>query len=111
MSEDVLAGRSRALDDRGSAAFRARFPPLGSRVHLASCSVAARSQDLTASLAQMLDDLAGGTAWEAFEEQVRAARRGFAELIGARPDQVALMPFASVGAYQWPLSWTGIRGR
>jgi len=93
----------------GPVGFRARFPLLGPRVHLASCSVGARSTDLDAAMAKMLDDMAAGTAWELFEEQVGAARRGFAELIGARLEQVALVPSASVGAYQVAstLEWAG----
>ncbi|MEU7766525.1 aminotransferase class V-fold PLP-dependent enzyme [Nocardia sp. NPDC049190] len=42
----------------------------------------------------------GGAPWEAFERQVDEARSRFAALIGARDDQVAVMPNASVGAYQ-----------
>ncbi len=101
-----------ALTARGGidpASFRARFPLLRQQVHLASCSIAARSTDLDAAMTQMLDDMATPTAWDLFEEQVSAARRGFADLIGARADQIALMPSASVGAYQVAstLDWAG----
>ena len=41
-----------------------------------------------------------GAPWGQFEEQVGEARRRFATLIGARPDQIAVVPNASVGAYQ-----------
>jgi len=40
------------------------------------------------------------TPWNLFEEQVNIARQNFAKLIGAEPEQVAVMPNASVGAYQ-----------
>ncbi|MFI5537982.1 aminotransferase class V-fold PLP-dependent enzyme [Nocardia sp. NPDC051900] len=53
------------------------------------------------ALARMLDDMAAaGAPWESFEHQVSVARRRFAALIGARPDQVAVMPNATVGAFQ-----------
>ncbi|MFI8828465.1 aminotransferase class V-fold PLP-dependent enzyme [Streptomyces sp. NPDC053431] len=85
----------------GPADFRGRFPSLERRVHLAGCSLGPRSLDLDAALARMLDAMAdGGAPWELFEEEVRRSREGFAALIGARPDQVAVVPNASVGAYQ-----------
>lgn len=77
-------------------AFRDRFPMLADTVYLASCSLGARSLDLDAALANMLDTM----AWPAFESQVAQARNRFATLIGARPDEVAVVPNASTGAYQ-----------
>ncbi|MBB5896021.1 aminotransferase class V-fold PLP-dependent enzyme [Kutzneria kofuensis] len=83
------------------AAFRARFPMLGNRVHLASCSLGARSLDLDDALRLMLDDMAdGGAPWDRFEDQLHQARQGFAALVGARVEQIAVVPNASVGAYQ-----------
>jgi selenocysteine lyase/cysteine desulfurase len=41
-----------------------------------------------------------GAPWHDFEHQADLARLRFASLIGASPDQVALLPNASVGAYQ-----------
>jgi selenocysteine lyase/cysteine desulfurase len=83
------------------AAFRARFPMLAGTVHLASCSLGARSLDLDAALSAMLTAMAeGGAPWQLFEVQATAARRGFAALVGAHPDQVALLPNATIGAYQ-----------
>ena len=89
--------------------FRARFPSLRRRVHLASCSLGARSTDLDDALHRMLDDMGdGGAPWQLFEEQVAGARDRFAALIGARPDQIAVLPDASTGAYQVAstLDWT-----
>lgn len=84
-----------------ASAFRARFPVLGRRTHLSSCSLGARSDDLDRALLRMADDMTGGGgAWELFEQQVLNARKGFAALIGASADQVALVPNASTGAYQ-----------
>jgi len=84
-----------------TAAFRARFPMLANTVHLASCSLGARSVDLDAALAAMSDAMADhGAPWHLFEDQVALARTRFAALIGARPDEVAVVPNASVGVYQ-----------
>ncbi|TCO56088.1 aminotransferase class V-fold PLP-dependent enzyme [Actinocrispum wychmicini] len=90
--------------------FRGLFPTLGQHVHLASCSLGARSVELDAAIRQLLADMAAGPqAWPRFEEQVEQARRRFAALIGADPEQIALMPNASVGAYQIAstMDWVG----
>lgn len=69
-------------------------------VYLASCSLGARSNDLDSALARMLEAMVGRSPWHCFEQQVHEARRRFAHLIGAHPDRVAIVPNASVGAYQ-----------
>ena len=69
-------------------------------VYLATCSLGARSNDLDTALARMLEAMVGRSPWHCFEQQVREARWRFARLIGAHPDQVAVIPNASVGAYQ-----------
>jgi selenocysteine lyase/cysteine desulfurase len=86
---------------RTPAEFRADFPSFRSVVHLASCSIGARSTALDTALGRMLDAMsAGPAAWSEFEQQAQGARQRFAALIGAHPDQVAIVPNASVGAYQ-----------
>lgn len=81
--------------------FRAAFPMLGQTVHLASCSLGARSRDLDASLTRMLDAMsAKGAPWHDFEDEAARVRQRFAELVGADIDEIALVPNASVGAYQ-----------
>jgi selenocysteine lyase/cysteine desulfurase len=83
------------------AAFRARFPMLEHTTHLASCSLGARSIDLDQAMARMLEEMTcHGAPWWRFEEQLHEARGRFAALIGARPDQVAVVPNVSVGAYR-----------
>jgi selenocysteine lyase/cysteine desulfurase len=42
----------------------------------------------------------GASAWTEFEREAERCRRGFAALIGAEFEQVALIPNASTGAYQ-----------
>ncbi len=90
-----------ALADPSPARFRERFPDLRGRVHLASCSIGARSRALDAALVRMLDALAGGAAaWTQFDRESERCRDGFAALVGAEPEQIALLPNASIGAYQ-----------
>ena len=83
------------------AAFREHFPMLTRKVHLASCSLGARSSAVDDATLSMLDHMAdGGAPWDLFEQQVFEARAQFATLIGARTDQIAVVPNASIGAYQ-----------
>jgi selenocysteine lyase/cysteine desulfurase len=83
-----------------SAAFRAQFPHLRDTVYLASCSLSARSTAMDAAMAAMLDAMHHGLAWAAFEATLEQARDRFARLIGAAPEQVAVLPNATVAAYQ-----------
>lgn len=83
------------------AAFRAAFPMLAHTTYLASCSLGARSLAVERALTAMLDEMAGpDVTWDRFQAQVTSARAGFANLIRARPEQVALVPNATTGAYQ-----------
>jgi selenocysteine lyase/cysteine desulfurase len=87
--------------DPGS--FRGLFPALTEHVHLASCSLGARSVALDESLGRMLSAMSrapGSAAWVEFEQEIDRARARFAALIGARSEQVAVMPNASVSAFQ-----------
>ncbi|GAA0990557.1 aminotransferase class V-fold PLP-dependent enzyme [Acrocarpospora macrocephala] len=102
----MLNARTRGLD---SATFRTRFPMLERIVHLASCSLGARSTDLDAALERMLGAMSRqGAPWPEFEGQLNQARQGFAALVRARTDEIAVVPSATVGAYQvastlaWP---------
>ena len=83
-----------------SVAFRRQFPALDRVVHLASCSWPPRSTVVATAMGTMLRLQDHGLAWEHFEREVDQARASFAALIGARTDQVALVPNVSVGAYQ-----------
>lgn len=81
--------------------FRELFPMLASSTHLASCSQGARSTELELSLARMLDTISDqGAPWGLWMEEVERARAAFAALINASPSEIALVPNASVGAYQ-----------
>ncbi|MER5730568.1 aminotransferase class V-fold PLP-dependent enzyme [Streptomyces sp. NPDC002138] len=97
-SPDSPGGSSPAITP---AAFRRGFPMLERTVHLASCSLGARSTAVDASLERMQEAIAAhGAPWDRFEQEIHAARENFASLIGADPEQIAILPNASVGAYQ-----------
>ncbi|MGL5830301.1 MAG: aminotransferase class V-fold PLP-dependent enzyme [Angustibacter sp.] len=60
-----------------------------------------RSTAIDRGLAEMLKDLSGPTlAWGAFEERVAQLRAAAARLIGSTVEHVALLPNATLGAYQ-----------
>lgn len=83
------------------AQFRAQFPMLADSVHLASCSQGALSTQLAQALGEFTDSIAEhGVPWAIWMERVARARAAFAEHIGAHPDEVAIVPSASEGAYQ-----------
>lgn len=84
-----------------SAQFRDNFPMLADTVHLASCSQGALSGELSVALAEMTGSLhAYGAPWQLWMTEVDQARGRFAELIGASPDEIAIVSCASDGAYQ-----------
>lgn len=84
-----------------AAEFRQHFPMLAASTHLASCSQAARSNQVDASLTRMLDSMATkGAPWGDWMTEAEGARTDFARFIGADPDEVAIVPNASIGAYQ-----------
>ncbi|MBC3189595.1 aminotransferase class V-fold PLP-dependent enzyme [Pseudonocardia sp. C8] len=83
------------------AEFRRRFPAFADTVHLASCSQGALSDELSSALAEFQHTIrAHGAPWDLWMGTVERARTMFAELIGATPDEVAVVPSASAGAYQ-----------
>jgi selenocysteine lyase/cysteine desulfurase len=85
----------------GLVRFRSRFPALLDTVHLASCSQGAVSDALQGSLARMLGTLREqGEAWGTWLTVFERVRADFARLINAHPDQIALVPCASEGAFQ-----------
>ncbi|MDG4794992.1 aminotransferase class V-fold PLP-dependent enzyme [Micromonospora sp. WMMD1082] len=77
---------------------RLSAPTLGA--HLAACSIAPRTSEVDHALRRMLDDLGRPGFWQACEHQATLARELFARLVGADVDQVAILPNASVAAYQ-----------
>ncbi|WP_031465247.1 aminotransferase class V-fold PLP-dependent enzyme [Sciscionella sediminilitoris] len=89
------------MTETSPAVFRGNFPMLADTVHLASCSQGARSTRLDEAMREMLDSMREHAApWGIWMGEVERARSGFAALIGAAPEEIAIVPNASVGAYQ-----------
>lgn len=84
-----------------AADFRAHFPALADTAHLASCSQGALSDALATAMLEFQHTMrAHGAPWELWMEKVAQARAGFARLIGADVDEVAVLSCASEGAFQ-----------
>lgn len=82
-------------------AFRTLFPALTRDTYLASCSLGARHAGLDAALAQMLDEVhRPGGGWSAYEARIDSVRRRAAAFLGTVPEKLALVPNATIGAYQ-----------
>ena len=77
---------------------RGRFPIFRSKVYLNSCSQGALSDSVREAYLRYLDDWdERGAPWEHWVERMEAARRGFAGLIGADADEVAVTTSVSAG--------------
>lgn len=77
-------------------AFRAQFPIFDRRVYVNSCSQGALSRDVEDAVQQYLTTWREqGSPWEQWVEVCERLRAEFAALIGALPDEVALVPSAS----------------
>jgi len=100
-------------EQSATAAIRRLFPVLHDQVYLASCSLGAPSLPLQEALERMLAAMHSRSAWPNFEHEVEAARHRFADLIGADPAQIALVPNVAIGVYQAAstLPWAGARRR
>ncbi len=72
----------------------------GDRAWLASCSLAPRTAEVRAALLATDVTAAAPDAWDQFERAAAELRAALAAELGASPDQVALLPSASVAAYQ-----------
>jgi selenocysteine lyase/cysteine desulfurase len=78
--------------------FRARFPLLAEKTYLNNCSQGALSRDVEdATTAYMRSWREEGSPWDAWVGVVEQLRASFATMIGASPDEVAVMPSASAG--------------
>lgn len=97
----TLAAEQLPPSGPGPEEFRVAFPMLERMTHLAGCGLAPRSTAMDEALAEMLEAMAAhGAPWHLFEERTQRARELFAALVGARPEQIAVVPNASAGAYQ-----------
>jgi selenocysteine lyase/cysteine desulfurase len=77
---------------------RSRFPVFGSKIYLNSCSQGALSDAVRKGFAEYLETWdQHGSPWDVWVEEYEAARRTFADFLGAQPDEVAVVPSASAG--------------
>jgi selenocysteine lyase/cysteine desulfurase len=80
---------------------RQYFPRQRDMSYFATCSIAPHSTAMDRALNRMLADLGSPKlAWTAFEAQVDQARAAAARLIGSTEHHIALLPNATLGAYQ-----------
>jgi selenocysteine lyase/cysteine desulfurase len=92
-----LAARPSAADAL-PARVRHRFPILERLVYVNSCSQGALSDSVRASYEDYLRDWdEQGAPWEYWVARAEAARAGFAGLVGADPDEVAVTTSLSAG--------------
>ena len=95
-------------------AVRGRFPVLGSKVYVNSCSQGALSDAVRGAYEEYLAGWdANGAEWGFWVERSEAARTAFAELLSARPDDVAIQTSvsAAVSAFVSALRFDGERNR
>jgi selenocysteine lyase/cysteine desulfurase len=77
---------------------RGRFPILGRRVYVNSCSQGALSDSVRAAYDEYLSSWERlGSPWEEWVGRAEAARASFADLVGADPDEVAVTTSLSQG--------------
>jgi selenocysteine lyase/cysteine desulfurase len=81
--------------------FRQRFAALQDTAHFASCSQGALSDTLASALLELQYTMREqGAPWGRWMDEVDTARAMFARLIGAEPDEVAVVSCASAAAFQ-----------
>jgi selenocysteine lyase/cysteine desulfurase len=77
---------------------RSRFPVLGQKIYLNSCSQGALCDAVEEGMREYLASWhEHGSPWEIWVDRYEAARAQFAEFIGATADEVAVVPYASAG--------------
>lgn len=87
----ILSGAQRETPPGSLAAFRAACPILEDTVYLANCSQAPLSEPVRGAIADFTESWARlGMHWNGWVEEVERARAAFADLIGARPDEIAI---------------------
>lgn len=77
---------------------RARFPVFREKIYLNSCSQGALSDSVRAGLdAYTASWDRYGSPWDIWVDEYEKARAGFAKFLGAKADEVAVLPSASAG--------------
>lgn len=78
--------------------FRARFPLVTAKTYLNNCSQGVLSDAVREAMETFVRSWNDeGSPWEHWVGVVEQLRAAFAELVGATPDEVAVMPSASAG--------------
>jgi selenocysteine lyase/cysteine desulfurase len=94
MATEAVPIGTAALPDR----IRQRFPIFEQRVYINSCSQGALSDAVRGAYEQYLADWDDkGAPWEYWVERQEAARRSFAHLVNADPDELAVTTSLSAG--------------
>src|SRR5690242_7405056 len=77
---------------------RHRFPIFDKRIYINSCSQGALSDSVRESYERYLEDWdERGAPWDYWVEKSEDARRAFARLVNAQPDEVAVTTSVSAG--------------
>ena len=77
---------------------RARFPVFREKIYLNSCSQGALSDSVRAGFdAYVASWDRYGSPWDIWVDEYEKARAGFAKFLGAKTDEVAVLPSASAG--------------
>ena len=77
--------------------FRLRFPILGRRIYVNSCSQGALSLEVESALSAFTESWhTHGSPWDRWVGEVERLRAAFAATIGADADEIAVMPNASI---------------
>jgi selenocysteine lyase/cysteine desulfurase len=77
---------------------RSRFPVFRNKIYMNSCSQGALSDAVRGAFDDYLASWdKDGSPWELWVEEYEAARRTFANFLGASPEEVAVLPSASAG--------------
>jgi selenocysteine lyase/cysteine desulfurase len=78
--------------DHPYANYRSLFPVLASKIHLASCSQGAIAKTVSESIEEYMNSLLTmGVNWSQSIQEVEKAKTGFAKLIGADPNEIAVL--------------------
>lgn len=79
-------------------AIRSRFAVFKNKIYLNSCSQGALSDAVENGLREYVASWhEHGSPWDTWVERYEAARARFAGFIGATPDEIAIVPYASAG--------------
>lgn len=86
------------LTDHDISSIRSRFHVFQNKIYLNSCSQGALSDVVAAGLEEYVRSWdEWGSPWDLWVEQYEAARMAFAHLIGAKPEEIAIVTSASAG--------------